>query len=864
MSLAVAENRPQQQNAGCVGIIFQLFSKKKLFSKTKKLLPPVKNFAADDKMPTVKLFLIAEENRGGFPKLESEPDPDLESQMQAPGVVARLMGLESMPVVDAEKPRKALDSKFCSDSGGHSRLDQGLCLVSESNLQKSRGGFLERFPVEALHKGLIYGSKKKHHMKLEVPVKSPRLNSRSSASRFVHVANRILEPGLQSKRNGAKQITYIRSWEENREGDQKRSHDFVAGSSKINESSLGLKESLVSECGASSSELSSGYEERKKIKPSVVLSGQSKNGLVPIQPMLKAEEVCKMKKSRVVPNRDINNRSPVTKAKLNVESRANNQIGSKKILASVGDQYGKPVLRNNNPRHSQLLLVRDTSVRTETKVNQFNRAKNFVAMNKNLNNYTRSRSPTKVSGSCRTESERNGLEKNLARKRSQTYSNLENYNGNFVKEKCVISNVMSRKGTGATSNQPGKGSRIKSNSSKMDCDNSTTSNNDSIVSFTFNSPMRQNSRSTTHEEMAQVRRSHGELRRDACRSKKLMSDAKRGSSSVLKEMALRGDELSCLLEEKINELSSLDKDKELVQGKSTFSILEELISALTMGVPESHKNGEICFDAANEMKSDFLHKQMINSNDEFEEETQHDITVDQLAGVSEQPSPVSVLEASFSNDSCSLGSFNESSGNKTHFGLPETFNNTKSLDMDSDLLDSASSSNISQSLNKTPIKHEAEILETELSTASETVLDTELLFESIYGSTKYSLDSFLLDTLESIIDVLSLDFKPKEGNQLREFLYECANEVLDSKFTHSCWLKLPLYLTRDCLMREIQVEIKGWMDLAGKGLDDLIEKEMKESNLNWTVCEIEAFETGVRIQGDILHELIDEMVVDLC
>jgi len=196
--------------------------------------------------------------------------------------------------------------------------------------------------------------------------------------------------------------------------------------------------------------------------------------------------------------------------------------------------------------------------------------------------------------------------------------------------------------------------------------------------------------------------------------------------------------------------------------------------------------------------------------------------------------------------------------------------------MDSDLLDSATSLSISQSPNKTLSMCKVGDAETELGTAVEVISDAELLFEniSLYGSDKIpesSLDSFLLDTLESILDVFCLNFKPaKEGNQQREFLFDCIMECLDSKFSHFCrsgfrtWRKLPSILNRDRLMREVHVEISGWRDLAGKAMDDLVDKEMKESNLKWTESASEAFETGVEIQSDILQALIDEMVTDLC
>lgn len=195
--------------------------------------------------------------------------------------------------------------------------------------------------------------------------------------------------------------------------------------------------------------------------------------------------------------------------------------------------------------------------------------------------------------------------------------------------------------------------------------------------------------------------------------------------------------------------------------------------------------------------------------------------------------------------------------------------------MDSDLLDSAASLSTTRLVSKTMTLCKGGILETEPGTVGEAISDAELLFEKISlsgskGTGRSSLDSFLLDTLESIIDVFCPNFKPgKEGNKLREFLFDCIMECLETKFSHFCrsgfraWSKLPLLLNGDRLMREVYLELKGWRDLAGEAMDDLVEKSMEGSNLKWIGCDTEAFDTGMEIQSDILQGLIDEMLVDL-
>ncbi|CAM6096168.1 unnamed protein product [Calypogeia fissa] len=109
-------DKPPGKIGGCVGTFLQLFDwnpRKRLFS-TKRLPAerPVLRKASstkkkfkDERMPVAKLLLLAEEeNRGGFPspkKSSSGPPSDSSNAgapgKRVPGVVARLMGLESLP-----------------------------------------------------------------------------------------------------------------------------------------------------------------------------------------------------------------------------------------------------------------------------------------------------------------------------------------------------------------------------------------------------------------------------------------------------------------------------------------------------------------------------------------------------------------------------------------------------------------------------------------------------------------------------------------------------------------------------------------------------------------------------------------------
>ncbi|KAK4410186.1 hypothetical protein Sango_0091600 [Sesamum angolense] len=226
-SLAVVEKKPHRPG-GCVGIFFQLFdwnrrfAKKKLFSK--KLLPPVrlrqasKKFGGDEKQP--KLRLIADENSGGFPTAKNNngatnnDDHEQKHETRVPGLVARLMGLESMPALQREKSRKVLASGFVSGKAEKFVVDdvreevtvEKVGLKHELRPQKlQRTSVSERLPItrlgsEKLPFKNVLSKSRKHHPKLPSPVKSPRHIPRKNSSKLIGAATRILEPGLQTSR----------------------------------------------------------------------------------------------------------------------------------------------------------------------------------------------------------------------------------------------------------------------------------------------------------------------------------------------------------------------------------------------------------------------------------------------------------------------------------------------------------------------------------------------------------------------------------------------------------------------------------------------------------------------------------------
>lgn len=146
-------------------------------------------------------------------------DSGQKQAMRTPTLVARLMGLDSLPAVQRIKSKKAHEigvdrgDKFANERCSFD--SQQIEVEKEGSKHESRPQKLQktgvserrtvsRFGAEGLQfKNVLSRSSKHHHPKFVSPVKSPKSLSKKNASRLIGAATRILEPGLQV-RNRAK------------------------------------------------------------------------------------------------------------------------------------------------------------------------------------------------------------------------------------------------------------------------------------------------------------------------------------------------------------------------------------------------------------------------------------------------------------------------------------------------------------------------------------------------------------------------------------------------------------------------------------------------------------------------------------
>ncbi|MCO5564223.1 hypothetical protein L7F22_017881 [Adiantum nelumboides] len=233
------------------GVFFQLFdwdrrlNEKRLLHQ--KLLPaerPAKQGVRghkDEKLPMAKLLLIANENRGGFPKilpsdaeevLRKEKTPEKKKSKRSPSVVAKLMGLETMPSPEPCKDRKQLAQEKQTHQAGDNELSVNpraastakacrvdrIASVEISSVKASditntkppralvchksdepKVTFFYKLPAlsprkaESALRSIL--SPSKTHNKLLSPIKSPLATKRGA--RLLEAAAKMLEPNMQ-------------------------------------------------------------------------------------------------------------------------------------------------------------------------------------------------------------------------------------------------------------------------------------------------------------------------------------------------------------------------------------------------------------------------------------------------------------------------------------------------------------------------------------------------------------------------------------------------------------------------------------------------------------------------------------------
>ncbi|GMP40010.1 hypothetical protein CsSME_00010632 [Camellia sinensis var. sinensis] len=243
------------------------------------------------------------------------------------------------------------------------------------------------------------------------------------------------------------------------------------------------------------------------------------------------------------------------------------------------------------------------------------------------------------------------------------------------------------------------------------------------------------------------------------------------------------------------------------------------------------------------------------------------------------PSPISNLEPSSSYGSC------YSSDSKTSFisngfnqclwdearGMVDCVSARKCqlVEVETELSDSASSTSATYMGGK-DTSTTCSLIDFEKSSKWQLEYITKILCNS-----ELILDDLVLGQVNKVITPNLFDQleNPKTGGdenaKERKVLFDCVSECLELRSEHlfgaSCktWSKRSMLFGRmGWLAEEFYKEISSWTSMGDLMVDELVNKDMSSWHGRWVDFEIEEFEEGVEIEKGILTSLVDELVVD--
>lgn len=226
------KNSSKSGGGGYVGGFLQLFdwngkSRKKLLAKSQEGAKQGKRNVAN--LPTSR-FRLMDEDENGASSIRGSSDYSCASSVtdedgnvtKAPGVVARLMGLDSLPTSSAAEPystpfcdtrslgespsyreteyysgsRQTMNSEYQPTISG----DPGRYAV-ESRLQRLHRRPIERFQTETLPPKLAKSIPITHNKHLS-PIKNPEFISSKNVAHIMEAAAKIIEPARQPSVKG--------------------------------------------------------------------------------------------------------------------------------------------------------------------------------------------------------------------------------------------------------------------------------------------------------------------------------------------------------------------------------------------------------------------------------------------------------------------------------------------------------------------------------------------------------------------------------------------------------------------------------------------------------------------------------------
>ncbi|KAH9626436.1 hypothetical protein KSS87_004938 [Heliosperma pusillum] len=857
-----------------VGGFLQLFdwnakSRKKLFPSKSDLPEQLKQGKkCEGNLPVTRMRVVEDEEFGGglsyrcgseYSYASSVTDDDIYGT-KAPGVVARLMGLDSMPTSNIVDPypnsfSDAQSLQYAPHRGRNLDFYEDQQVMHSSRqfdkVESTRPPRVPIRPIEKFQSEILPPKSAKTipitHHKLLSPIKRSMFVPSRDAAHVMEAAAKIIEPGPQATPRakisspGTSTVPFkVREMREKLKASQRPGHINRQGESNaakcLREQPMNKSWNGTIEANDSSFSIK-GKNKSVSLAIQAKVNVQKREGLTSGSRSLASEEPDDSKSTQSFRNQTSSSKSSHRKSLTQNNSsvlRINNQ---KQNCPS-----------NRDKSVSKTLATSSTGKKSVTEDASRDKGVPRAGSRKSSLHARDGDKGTPYSGS-----------RNVPRKKRSIDGSL-NLNKNQVTD-----NVFASKHDNANK------SSMSANKQFTWIEESRRKGMD-VVSFTFTAPM---TRSLHVSEPLRQLSERSDLFNDD-RSKTLM-DSDITTLSSPRFNGIRGDALSVLLEQKLKELSSnLGSPHSFV--KSDTSVESAHRAVFSPGSVES----VICKArekaAQHELTNGIGHEsQSIRRIFNFqagEAVENYFNNTESKQWNCQLPSPDSILESSTLTESCysseSLASCSTEerkpcSSVLEHEGVvSSSVQRFRRMGIDMETSDSASST--SQMI---AAKDLMKATTWELEYVTNLLCNLELMFKDyVTGRTREILNPCLFDQMEK-----RRGGPPMQLNEVkleRRVLFDCVGECLDLKCQlfvgcgFKTWTKGVTNLRRkERVAQEIYKEIDGWKSLGNSNVDELVDKDMSSRYGRWLDFEVDEFMLGVEIEGQILDSLVVELVANL-
>ncbi|RDX62623.1 hypothetical protein CR513_59025, partial [Mucuna pruriens] len=930
------EKEGTKSGGGYVGGFLQLFdwtskSRKKLFTTKSDFPEHLKQGRKVDYnvAMTQPSYLVDEDESGVGASVRGSCDHSYASSVtdeeacgtRAPNVVARLMGLDSLPPSGFSDPystpyfdtRSLQDSHYFKKNLGHQhdhqipysgklveKVEGSSRNFMEPKPQKAITRPIEKFQTEVLPPKSAKSIPVTHH-KLLSPIKNPGFVPTNNAAYIMEAAARIIEPGSHASTKaktplvGSSTPLRVRDLKDKVEASQKGP---LIGPSSMASRTRDLKEKReISQRTARLSESPQRSVESNAVK---CLKGQSLNrswnGSVDTSsiksPTHEEEDSSLKNKGKSI--------SLAIQAKVNVQRReglsltgGRSMTGQKEHLDVKSNQPMKAsaqkILHKKSSGQNSSGALRQNNLKQNCSIDKDKLPSKPLATNSHSrkvltgdSSYGRHRSSTNKSiakskvGSRKAAMEVTDSEKevlytstnNFPRKKRSTDKDWNDrvVDNLFIEktQKAVKSNLVSNK-------QNSWAEEVK----KKDMD---------VVSFTFTTPLTRSN--PGFETSGQAGQNNNGLSLDQ-RIKRVLLDTD-NTRSPIGYNVIGGDALGILLEQKLRELTRMETTCHDTSKVRQPSITTPMSDDQITGLNVVNLNPRL----QQKKDQDMLFTDKLSSNDSDisftgppELSLKHNSWIDEMESQllnCRHPSPISVLEPSFSIESCESSmstDLTSTEGSKLCSSIQAQeihgMNFSRKFypcESDAELSDSASSIS-SGNMKK---KHTSTFSLTRFGSSSTWELDyvkdilcnVELMYVDFsLGRASEVINSHRFNQLES----RNGGFKRDDVARIRrKVTFDCVSECLDLRCRryvgggYKMWTKgFEMVKRKEWLAEELYKEITGWRGMGDSMVDELVDKDMSSQCGRWLDYEVDAFELGSEVVDQIFDSLLDDVVNEI-